>query len=374
MTASTQHFGMKNRLVAPLAALALLAPLRLAAQQWGRTALGLEGGFTYIKYAGTKFFDSELHLPGFSDGTALPTPPSLYLIVPMSGRLALEPSVTVGLSSNLFFWGTHFQLGLRADYLITSTFYGAVGGVLVRQAGGNGVTNRSGYSVGAQAGLGARFHLTIVIDGSAEAQAQFWGKTRVAVAQNAYSLMLGFSAPLDGTPASRTVGGDARHTHRGIRLGIAGGLSDEHITNGSDQLQLSVPGSGTQAPFVSPPAFFVTVPLSDRLTLEPGLELHRTHYNGFTYGTGALATHLNLALGGGWYGGAGLVEVMKKATGTPLVGLTGLSVQGGYEFKLAGAWDGRLELSHIILARQRAWHEPPLSVTSLMVGATVPVN
>lgn len=365
---------MTKRLVAPLAALALCAPLRLAAQQWSQTALGLEGGFTYIKYAGTKFFDSELHLPGFSDGTPLPTPPSLYLIVPVSGRLALEPSVTVGLSSNLLFWGTHFQLGLRADYLITSTFYGAVGGVLVRQAQGNGVTNTSGYNLGAQAAMGARFHLTDVIDGRAEAQAQFWGKTRTAVAQNVYSLMLGFSAPLDGKAASRTVGGDAHHPHRGVRLGIAGGLSDEHITNGSDQLQLSVPGSGTQAPFVSPPAFFVTVPLSDRLTLEPGLELHRTHYNGFTYATGALAARVNMGLGSGWYVGSGLVEVVKKGTITRLVGLTGASLQGGYEFKLAGAWDGRLELSHIILARQRAWHEPPLSVTSLMVGATVPVN
>ncbi|HKR56193.1 MAG TPA: hypothetical protein VJS20_07815 [Gemmatimonadales bacterium] len=365
---------MKKRLVAPLAALALLAPLCLAAQQWGQTALGLEGGFTYIKYPGTKFFDSELHLPGFSDGTALPTPPSLFLIVPVSGRLAIEPSVTVGLSSNLLFWGTHFQLGLRADYLITPTFFGALGGVLVRQAQGNGVTNTSGYNLGAQAGLGARFHLTDLIDGRVEAQAQFWGKTRTAVAQNLYSLMLGFSAPLDGKTATRTGGGDARHPQRGIRLGIAGGLSDEHITNGSDQLQLSVPGSGTQAPFVSPPAFFVTVPLSNRLTLEPGLELHRTHYNGFTYATGALATHLNLGLGGGWYGGTGLVEVAKKSTGKPMVGVTGLSVQGGYEFKLAGAWNGRLELSHIIMARQRARFDPPLSVTSLMFGATVPVN
>ena len=365
---------MTKRLVAPLAALALFAPLRLAAQQWGQVALGLEGGFTYIKYPGTKFFDSELHLPVFSDGTALPTPPSLFVIVPVSGRLALEPSVTLGLSSTVGFWNTHFQLGLRGDYLITSTFYGAIGGVLVRQGYGNGVTNTSGYDLGAQAGLGARFHLTGVIDGRAEAQAQFWGKTRTAVAQNTYSLMLGFSAPLDGKQASRTVGADAHHPHRGVRLGIAGGLSEQHITNGSDELQLSVPGSGTQWPSVSPPEFFVTIPLSDRLTLEPGLELHRTHYNGFTYATGALATHVNLTLGGGWYGGTGLVEVTKKSTRTPMIGITGVSVQSGYEFKLAGAWNGRLELSHIIMARQRARFDPPLSVTSLMFGATVPLR
>ncbi|HWH04791.1 MAG TPA: hypothetical protein VN674_13950 [Gemmatimonadales bacterium] len=364
---------MTNRFVAPLAALALLAPLQLAAQQWGPTALGLQGGFTYFKYPGTKFFDSELHLPGFSDGTPLPTPPSLYLIVPVSGRLALEPSITLGLLGSVGFWNTHFQLGLRGDYLVTSTFYGAIGGILVREGYGNGVTNTSGYNLGAQAGLGARFHLTGVIDGRAEAQVQFWGKTRTGVAQNAYSLMLGFTAPVSGR--RNPAGVQTRPPHRGVRLGIAGGLSDQRVPGGVDQLQLSLPGAGTQGPnFVSPPAFFVAVPLTDRLTLEPGLELHRTHFNGFTLATGALATHLNLGLGGGWYGGTGLVEVARKSTRKPMTGATGLSVQGGYEFRLAGAWNGRLELSHIILAKQRAGHDQPLSVTSLMVGATVPLN
>lgn len=365
---------MKNRLVAPLAALALLAPLRLAAQQWGQTALGLEGGFTYIKYAGTKFFDSELHLPGFSDGTALPTPPSLYVIVPVDGRLALEPSLALSLSSGTLAWNNHVQLGLRGDYLISSTFYGALGVILVRGGSGSGSTSNSGYALGAQGAIGARVHLTGNLDGRAEAEAQFWGKTRTSVPQNAYSLMLGVSAPISGRPASVAMGGDSRHPPRAVRLGIEGGLTDQHITNLSDQLELAVPGAGTQGAFVSPPAFFITVPISRRLTIEPGLELHRTHFNSFTIATGALSARVNMGLGDGWYVGSGLVEVVKKATITPLVGLTGLSVQGGYEFKLAGAWDGRLELSHIILARQREWHEPPLSVTSLMVGATVPVN
>ena len=365
---------MTKRLLAPLAALALLSPISLTAQQWGPTALGLQGGFTYIKYPGTRFFDSELHLPGYSAGAGLPTPPSLFVIVPMAGRLALEPSLELGLSSSNTFWNSQFELGLRTDYLITSTFYGALGAVLIRNSSESGSTRNSLYALGAQGAIGARFHLTGVLDGRAEAQAQFWRKVTTMVPQNIYSLMVGFTAPISGRQTGATASEKSPRERRAIRLGIAGGLNDQHFVGGSDFLQLAMPGTGNQGNGFAPPALFVTVPLSDRLTLEPGLELHRTHYNGFTYATGALAIHLNVALGGGWYAGGGPVEVTKKATRTALLGLTGVSVQGGYEFKLAGAWNGRLELSHIILARQRAWHEPPLSVTSLMVGATVPVN
>jgi hypothetical protein len=110
------------------------------------------------------------------------------------------------------------------------------------------------------------------------------------------------------------------------------------------------------------------------LALEPGLEVHRTHFNGFTVATGALSTRVNVALGHGWYGGGGLEVVTKKATGGPMVGLVGLSAQGGYGFRLTGAWSGRVELSHTIMAKQRVWHEPPLSVSALTVGATVALD
>ena len=71
---------MRNRIVGSMIAVAVLSGGRLSAQSWGPTSLGLQGGFTYIKYTGTRFFDSELHLPGFSLAPYLPTPASLYLI------------------------------------------------------------------------------------------------------------------------------------------------------------------------------------------------------------------------------------------------------------------------------------------------------
>jgi hypothetical protein len=369
---------MRNRLANSIIAAALLSGAPLSAQAWGPASLGLQGGFTYIKYPGTRFFDSELHLPGFSLALDIPAPPSLYLIAPITERVALEPSFSLRASANLADWNTNFQVGLRGDYLVTHAFYLAAGAVLARGAGGSVFGSSSGYGLGALGALGIRVHLGGSIDGRAEAVAQFWGRTGGTPAQNAYSLMVGFTSPLSrsGTASRRTPTPSSRGPWD-LRVGIAGGFVDDHFEDGlpNDIVEVTLPGSGTQGnAFVSPPAFFVTIPLGGRLALEPGLEVHRTHFNGFTVATGALSTRVNVALGHGWYGGGGLEVVTKKATGTPMVGLAGVSVQGGYGFRLTGAWGGRVELSHTVMAGQRVWHEPPQSVTGLTVAVTVALD
>jgi hypothetical protein len=368
---------MRNRLTGLMIAVTVVCGAPLTAQSWGPTSLGLEGGFTYFKYPGTKFFDSELHLPGFSSAPNLPTPAFLYVIAPITERLALEPSFALRASAILSGWSTNFQVGLRGDYLVTHAFYVAAGAVIARSAGGSVFGSSSGYGLGALGAIGIRAHLGGAIDGRAEAVAQFWGKGGNSTAQNAYSVMVGVATPLSGPAAPVRTSAMPRRGPWDLRVGIAGGVVDDHFEGGLplDLVEVALPGSGTEGgAFVSPPAFFVTIPLGGRLALEPGLEVHRSHSNGFTIATGALSTRVNVALGRGWYGGGGLEVVTKKATGTPMVALTGLSVQGGYGFRLSGAWGGRVELSHTIMAGQRVWHEPPQSVTGLTVAATVALD
>ena len=293
--------------------------------------------------------------------------------------MAIEPSLAFGASGTLSDWGTHFQVGLRGDYLVTRRFYVAAGFVLARGGCGSVSGSSAAYGLGALGAIGIRAHLGGPLDGRAEVAAQFWGKAGGTLAQNAYSLMVGFTAPLSGRGTAPTHVPPTAATHGpwDLRVGIAAGFVDEHFEGGLryDLIEFALPGSGTQGQaFVSPPAFFVTIPLGGRLALEPGLEVHRSHFNGFTIATGAMSTRVNVALGHGWYGGGGLEVVTKKATDTPMVGLTGVSLQGGYQFRLAGPWDGRLELSHTIMAVNHIWHEPPLSVTALTVGATVALN
>lgn len=364
---------MGHRRVGPMIVACCLGSSALAAQTWGPASLGLQGGFSYIKYDGTRYFDSELNLPGLTYGPSLPLPRAVFVTVPLSSRLALEPSVSVGVSSSNLVWSNTLLLGVRGDYLITRSLYAAAGIAAGRGASGTSSGATSRYTFGVQGAIGARLRLAGPLVGRAEAVAQLWAKNAPYPAQNIYSLMVGVSAPVT-TRRSVTAPDDRALPHRPweLSLGISSSFVDQHYQSfPTDIISFSFPGHGTESNGVSPPVLFATIPLKGRLALEPGLEVHRSHDNNFTYGALVLSARLNYALGRGWYAGPGLEFVTRKASDTPYVGFAGVSAQGGYQFHLTGAWGGRVEVSHTIMARQGVWHEPPLTVTAITIGATV---
>lgn len=364
---------MGHRRVGLMIVACCLGSSALAAQNWGPASLGLQGGFSYIKYDGTHYFDSELQLPGLTYGPSLPLPGALFVTVPLSSRLALEPSLSVATASSNQVWSNSVLLGMRGDYLISRSLYAAAGMEVARGASGTSGGATSRYTFGVQGAIGARLRLAGPLVGRAEVLAQFWGKNAPYPAQNIYSLMIGVSAPVTSRPSP--VSSDDRALPRRpweLRLGISSSLVDLHFQSfPTDFVAFSFPGRGSESNTVSPPVLFATIPLEGRLALEPGLEVHRTHFNGFTLATVALSARLNYALGRGWYAGPGLEFVTRKASDLPYVGFAGVSAQGGYQFHLTGAWGGRVEVSHTIMARQGVWHEPPLTVTALTIGATV---
>lgn len=160
------------------------------AQAW-QTELGLQGGFVRLKPAGTGRSDQNdaFLAPGFNLGPAFPAPNALFMVVPLSPKVALEPSLGAAFFS-LGGSASVVQAGLRIDYAIASGLYGAGGALLGRVSG-------AGYEAGLQVAGGYRFHLTGPVHARIEANIQTWkGKSGVINPLDTYGLLFGISARL----------------------------------------------------------------------------------------------------------------------------------------------------------------------------------
>lgn len=165
------------------------------AQAAWHTELGFQGGFVRVKPAGTNQNDKTdvLFLPGFDLGPAFPTPSMMYLIAPVGGKIALEPS----LSGSVLSQGgsaTILQGGLRVDYAIASGLYAAGGGLAGRLGGAVGTS--TGFELGLQVAGGYRFHFSGPIQARLEANMQFWKGRNGVSPVNTYGLLFGLSARL----------------------------------------------------------------------------------------------------------------------------------------------------------------------------------
>lgn len=371
---------MRHRAFKAVGMLLLLLAAPGAAQDWGPPRFGLQAGFTQVRYAGlhTRFYNA-FDLPGLNFGPDEPWPAVLYVIAPIAPRLALEPSLTVSSNEEGVFWETTMQAGLRADYLLTRHVY-AAGGIVLGRLGRAATPLRPGFTVGMQAAAGYRLPVASSLELRTEVLAQFWrAKTKAIPAYDTYSILVGVAAPLASraSPAGTAARSAPPATTWRLSLGTSAGVVDVHFQDrNAEQLAVMFPSWGSGGgPAVSSPSLYLTIPVTRQLALEPGLDVHRYHAPGYDALFSHLSTRLNYGFRGGWYAGAGLdLGVRKLHTGGPLLGLTGGTVDGGYRFHLTGAWEGRLEVSHTIMAQQRAARSPPLTATALVLGATVALD
>lgn len=369
-----------KRAVLTVAAFLVLAGGAVQAQEWGPAILGIQGGFTYFKYDGSKYYDTELNLPGVFFGPGVTSPPAVWLRAPVHGPWAVEASISAGVTSNQLFEASWSAASVRADYLLPRGLYASAGLLADRAGSVSGATTSGVLIWGVQAGFGVRVPLGPVIEGRVDGVAQFWEKKGTVPAQNAYSLMIGAGAPLSVRASARsTATGTVEPGSWQLAFGTSASVAVSHsVGPGATVVGIMIPGwGGGNGNFLFTPApFYFTVPIGGRFALEPSFDVHRTHFlttnSGlFTASTTTLGLRMHYGFSGGWYSGAGLVVIGKKATGRPWRGISGVSVEGGYRFHLSGAWGGRIEVSHTMLARQRAAFEPPQTVTALSVGATV---
>src|SRR2546427_3174638 len=131
-----------------MALVAAPRPVRAQRPQRSWSAeLGVQGGFSRFKPSGTgrsdqaDFFDvprfTGVDVPGFTSLTYVPASgaTALYAIIPVQGRLALEPSFATS-QPTLVVSGRGIGLtlvtaGFRGGYAVTREIYAAAGGTLL---------------------------------------------------------------------------------------------------------------------------------------------------------------------------------------------------------------------------------------------------
>ncbi len=305
--------------------------------------LGVQGGFSRFKASGTgradqaDFFD----VPGF---TLVPLVPAsgataLYAIIPVHGKLALEPSfATSQLEGGTGNGLTLVTAGLRGDYALTRKVYAAVGATLgfVETAG------QHETQLGVEAAVGYRLHLAGRLNGRLEANWQSTKNAKLLPPWNTYSVLFGISS---------------------------------RVTSGAADLSSPAAQARRRAP-----TLYVIVPVSTRLALEPGVDFHRTQFTNITVFSSNLAGRLDYAVSGGWYAGAGVnLHFIKATKGTFTdTSKTALSVPGanlgwGYRFHLSGELAGRVEINYTMF-KQNSDLSQATNTVGLMVGAAMPLN
>jgi hypothetical protein len=364
---------MKKHLV--LAAIAGLAAAPLAAQRAWQSEIGIQGGYSIIKPAGSgqddkiKAFD----LPGSSFLLGILTSAPVYAVIPWKNKVAIEPSFGISTTS----LGTDISLvtlGIRADYALSKDFYAAAGGVF-------GYFNASSQNVrqlGVTAAAGYRRHLVGPLNGRLEASATFRKKTTDLGPLNAYSVLLGVSTRTGGGSAARPARrGAARSWEPAI--GVQGGYASIHSVGGAFAASsFSLPGYGGSAealgiPIGGPPSLFAIFPVGTKMAIEPGLDIRHIDQPASSSAINASA-RLDYAVRGGWYGAVGATMTNVNPAAVAAKWIPGATVAWGVRFPLSGAFGGRAELNYNMRKKSEDLGLPPINIFAFSIGATVPLH
>ena len=369
-----------QRTFAILALLAAIATSAHAQRSW-QTEFGVQGGWTRLVFAGSHGDPTDiLSLPGFNLGTLIPGAAGLYAIIPTSEKLAVETDFA---ASQFSFGATisAVHLGLRGDYALTRRAYGAAGATLTYI---NGIANET--QLGLQAALGYRYSLSGRLNGRVEVRTTFTAKADNAPPMDLYSVLLGVSTPTGRSRTARNASPAPSRRAWTAQLGIAGGYANVHLIGTGSVTALAFPGYGgafanTLGGIIPgfeavtlPPTVFAVIPITEKVAIEPGLDIHRVQGSGQTNFSGNLSARLDYAAHGGWYGGVGGNLQYFKSTGVNAATRIGLNVGWGYRLSLPGALGGRVELNYTMFGRNTRLLLDPTNVLGLMVGVTMPLK
>jgi hypothetical protein len=163
-------------------------------------AIGIAGGYQNMHLVGTGTDVGGLSFPGLGaslgDVIPLATLPTMFVIIPVGQKLALEPGLDFHSFSPTGSPGVKMiNLSARLDYAVGNNWYGAAGGQLFDYMPSGGT---SGTTNGVNFAWGYRFHLGGSFGGRLEADYALNGKSsKLALpAVNTLSVMLGATMPL----------------------------------------------------------------------------------------------------------------------------------------------------------------------------------
>jgi len=358
-----------------IAALVVLATPAAAQRTW-QPEIGIQGGFSSYKTAGTGGNATTfIELPGGTFLTTILTYAPVYAILPVGRRLALEPQFggsQVNLGGSTFTVG---RVGLRFDYAFGPGLYGAAGGVLnVAYTGSPG-----NKQVGLQLGVGYRTHLSGPLNGRVEANWVTTHASDLLGASNAYSVLLGVSSTLGGSTAGRPARASAMKAWSPV-IGFVAGYGDAHaVGSGGDVTGIFFPGVtnsfavfGTAIP--APPTLFAIIPLGGKWAIEPSFDVHHVGSSGSSATSFEAGARFDYAVTDGWYAAAGGQLTNVNPSSGSSATLTGASVAWGYRFHLAGATGGRVEVNYLMTGKNNTVGTPPINTLTVLFGLTMPLQ
>jgi hypothetical protein len=321
----------------------------VTAQSWS-PQLGIEAGFHRLKPAGTNSPDhvDRWELP--NSGSVLP---SVFVVVPLSGRIALESGLAVlrtefkeAAELIASTRAADVRLAIRADVALSSGVYFAAGGTIrFRQ-----IEDNHSVQTGLLAAVGYQRSVSSSLSARIETQWRAQRKTDSLAPSNVYALLIGLSRRLNTVDARAEAGrGDRTFRAWRLQLGTAGGYARTHLYGSvlglyldARETAITLPGSGA----TTPPPLYLIAPLRGRLALEVGLGAARTRRQDSTLFDSHLATRLNVAITRGAYAGAGGNIRYLAQTSSKGFAFAGVNLGAGYRFSLINALEGRVDVSY----------------------------
>jgi hypothetical protein len=165
-----------------------------------------------------------------------------------------------------------------------------------------------------------------------------------------------------------------------LALGTEAGFVNVHqIGSAGDLDALMFPAWGSSLvgvaglPLPTVPSLYMTIPIAPKMAIEPNLDITRnqTARPFSTRFAANLGGRLDYSFGHGFYGAAGVKVMIIKVSRISSFGVPGVGIAGGYRFHLSGAWGGRFEISHDMMAKHATTGLVPVNVTAITVGAMV---
>jgi len=163
-------------------------------------AIGVNAGYSRVHIVGGGGDATFLSAPGIGNsvgalGTYVPGPTTLFAILPIGKKTALEPGLDIT-SADASGTGANLSVGaaLRLDYAVSGGWYGALGGQVSHVKPNAGA---SASVFGGSLAWGYQFHLTGDFGGRVEMNyLTFPHNNTLGVATNAFSVLFGATMPL----------------------------------------------------------------------------------------------------------------------------------------------------------------------------------
>jgi hypothetical protein len=192
-------YGVQLGVSAPLGRSQPSASRHTGNRSW-EPAFGVSGGFASMHVVGTTGAIDGVFLPGVGGGlyflAPVATAPTMFAIIPLGGKLAIEPGLDYRSASQGGGSVKVFNVAARLDYAVTGSWYAAAGGHLLDF---HSSAAASGTASGVDFAWGYRFHLVGAFSGRFETNYSLNPKsTKLTIpAINTLSLTFGAMMPLN---------------------------------------------------------------------------------------------------------------------------------------------------------------------------------